>query len=84
VVTDVVRPSASHATLEPPSTTSTDKQAQDEIKTLKTELDKQKRRMVSPPETNKSGPRPLKGASLANPNKKARKYQAIEFESDEE
>jgi hypothetical protein len=28
--------------------------------------------------------RPLKGASLANPNKKARKYQAIEFESDEE
>ena len=25
-----------------------------------------------------------KGASLANPNKKARKYQAIEFESDEE
>lgn len=29
-------------------------------------------------------PRPLKGASLANPNKKARKYQALEFESDEE
>jgi hypothetical protein len=25
-----------------------------------------------------------KGASLANPNKKARKYQAIEFESDGE
>ena len=25
-----------------------------------------------------------KGASLANPNKKARKYQAVEFESDEE
>jgi hypothetical protein len=31
-----------------------------------------------------AAPRPLKGASLANPNKKARKYQAIEFESDEE
>lgn len=29
-------------------------------------------------------PRPPKGASLANPNKKARKYQAIEFESDGE
>ncbi|KAF9528499.1 hypothetical protein CPB83DRAFT_766783 [Crepidotus variabilis] len=28
--------------------------------------------------------RPHKGASLANPNKKARKYQAIEFESDDE
>ncbi|RXW21319.1 hypothetical protein EST38_g4531 [Candolleomyces aberdarensis] len=29
-------------------------------------------------------PRPQKGASLANPNKKARKYKAIEFESDSE
>lgn len=28
--------------------------------------------------------RPLKGASLANPNKKARKYQALEFASDED
>jgi len=28
--------------------------------------------------------RTQKGASLANPNKKARKYQALEFESDEE
>lgn len=28
--------------------------------------------------------RPHKGASLANPNKKARKYQAIEFTSDDE
>ncbi|ESK93653.1 hypothetical protein Moror_1470 [Moniliophthora roreri MCA 2997] len=28
--------------------------------------------------------RPMKGASLANPNKKARKYQAIEFGSDED
>lgn len=34
------------------------------------------------PETK--GVRPMKGASLANPNKKARKYQAIEFASDEE
>ncbi|KAG7090958.1 hypothetical protein E1B28_010026 [Marasmius oreades] len=32
----------------------------------------------------KGAPRPIKGASLANPNKKARKYQAIEFGSDEE
>ncbi|KAF9020473.1 hypothetical protein BDZ89DRAFT_1020165 [Hymenopellis radicata] len=29
-------------------------------------------------------PRAVKGASLANPNKKARKYQAIEFGSDDE
>ena len=28
--------------------------------------------------------RPHKGASLANPNKKARKYQAVEFASDDE
>lgn len=35
-------------------------------------------------ETAAVAPRPLKGASLANPNKKARKYQAIEFESDED
>ena len=28
--------------------------------------------------------RPHKGASLANPNKKARKYQAIEFASDDD
>ncbi|KAL0579768.1 hypothetical protein V5O48_002262 [Marasmius crinis-equi] len=33
---------------------------------------------------NKPAPRPIKGASLANPNKKARKYQAIEFGSDED
>ncbi|KAK1225297.1 hypothetical protein PQX77_011816 [Marasmius sp. AFHP31] len=32
----------------------------------------------------KAAPRPVKGASLANPNKKARKYQAIEFGSDED
>ncbi|KAF5388768.1 hypothetical protein D9757_005632 [Collybiopsis confluens] len=28
--------------------------------------------------------KPLKGASLANPTKKARKYQAVQFESDED
>ncbi|KAF9495285.1 hypothetical protein BDN71DRAFT_1447691 [Pleurotus eryngii] len=28
--------------------------------------------------------RPIKGASLANPNKKARKYQALEFASDDD
>ncbi|KAF9268759.1 hypothetical protein L218DRAFT_994586 [Marasmius fiardii PR-910] len=32
----------------------------------------------------KAAPRAIKGASLANPNKKARKYQAIEFGSDDE
>jgi hypothetical protein len=91
----------------PDNPISTDVQAQDEIKALRTELDKQKKRMVSPPETSSNSskcvydidmhtplkdksaenvpvPRPLKGASLANPNKKARKYEAIEFESDEE
>ena len=31
-----------------------------------------------------SAARPVKGASLANPNKKARKYQAVEFESDDD
>ena len=36
--------------------------------------------------TEKPSPPPpkLKGASLANPNKKARKYEAVEFESDED
>ncbi|KAJ7078832.1 hypothetical protein B0H15DRAFT_859436 [Mycena belliarum] len=64
--------------------------AQEEIKALKAELVKeQKKRRVSPepiaaPKTAAVAPRPLKGASLANPNKKARKYKAIEFESDEE
>ncbi|KAJ6602209.1 hypothetical protein B0H10DRAFT_2081338 [Mycena sp. CBHHK59/15] len=66
----------------------TDKKAQDEIKALKAELVKQKQRRGSPEETTTKpaavAPRPLKGASLANPNKKARKYQAIEFESDDD
>jgi len=68
---------------------SADKKAQEEIKALKAELERQqqKKRHASPEEIPKAAavaPRPLKGASLANPNKKARKYQAIEFESDEE
>ncbi|KAK7045702.1 hypothetical protein VNI00_007535 [Paramarasmius palmivorus] len=37
-----------------------------------------------PKQKGKAAPRPMKGASLANPNKKARKYQAIEFGSDED
>ncbi|KAJ6497807.1 hypothetical protein C8R45DRAFT_984302 [Mycena sanguinolenta] len=71
------------------ATGSSDKKAQDEIKALKAELEKQqqKKRHASPEEIPKAAavpPRPLKGASLANPNKKARKYQALEFESDDE
>ncbi|KAF7795501.1 hypothetical protein EIP86_006663 [Pleurotus ostreatoroseus] len=31
---------------------------------------------------NKTTGRPAKGASLANPSKKARKYQPLEFEDD--
>jgi hypothetical protein len=86
-------------------TSSSELKAQAEIKALKAELDKEKKRIKSPTESAASefckrrvvnvfllgpftesatAPRPLKGASLANPNKKARKYQAIEFESDEE
>jgi hypothetical protein len=102
----VTKPLTGRPLAKPSSPISTEKEAQDEIGALRTELDKQKRRMVSPPGTssnsecvydrhelplkNKSSaetvtaPRPLKGASLANPNKKARKYEAIEFESDEE
>ncbi|KAJ7128962.1 hypothetical protein C8R43DRAFT_1026582 [Mycena crocata] len=73
------------------ATESSDREAQEEIKALKAELVKQqqkKKRHASPeqvaPKPAVVAPRPLKGASLANPNKKARKYQAIEFESDEE
>ncbi|KAF7375923.1 hypothetical protein MSAN_00006700 [Mycena sanguinolenta] len=70
------------------ATGSSDKKAQEEIKALKAQLEKQqqKKRHASPEEIPKATvvPRPLKGASLANPNKKARKYQALEFESDDE
>ncbi|KAG5638787.1 hypothetical protein H0H81_010016 [Sphagnurus paluster] len=65
---------------------STDQKAQDEIKALKAELEKQKQQIT--PLQSRAKPatvaNPHKGASLANPNKKARKYQAIEFESDDE
>ncbi|KAK7472987.1 hypothetical protein VKT23_001091 [Stygiomarasmius scandens] len=44
-----------------------------------------KRKKIEPPAAqSRSQPKPRKGASLANPNKKARRYQAQEFESDEE
>ncbi|KAG6920055.1 hypothetical protein DXG01_010123 [Tephrocybe rancida] len=58
-----------------------------EITALKAELEKEKQR-PSPQTDSKTKlavvQKQLKGASLANPNKKARKYKAIEFESDEE
>ncbi|KAJ3507340.1 hypothetical protein NLJ89_g6358 [Agrocybe chaxingu] len=56
--------------------------AQAEIKALKSQLQTARR---GPSPAQKPAPvRPHKGASLANPNKKARKYQAIEFGSDDE
>ncbi|KAJ7232776.1 hypothetical protein B0H12DRAFT_1144856 [Mycena haematopus] len=75
--------------IEKKATGSSDQKAQEEIKALKAELGRQqqKKRHASPEEIPKAAavaPRPLKGASLANPNKKARKYQALEFESDDE
>ncbi|KAJ7188559.1 hypothetical protein C8R46DRAFT_1055077 [Mycena filopes] len=88
------RPPADHGadkkSVAKPATGSADTEAQEEIKALKAELVKQqqKKRHASPehsaPKATTAAPRALKGASLANPNKKARKYQAIEFESDEE
>ncbi|KAG0704730.1 hypothetical protein DFH29DRAFT_801486 [Suillus ampliporus] len=60
--------------------------AERKIKALEAELARTKER--PPPGDTTSKPsansRPPKGASLANPNKKARKYQALEFESDED
>jgi hypothetical protein len=60
--------------------------AERKIKVLEAELARSKKR--SPPGDTISKPsassRPPKGSSLANPNKKARKYQALEFESDED
>ncbi|KAH7915172.1 hypothetical protein BJ138DRAFT_1142194 [Hygrophoropsis aurantiaca] len=64
-----------------------DHDAQDKIKALQAELalaKKASRNSPSGEQSKPAVPRPLKGASLANPNKKARKYQALEFESDEE
>jgi hypothetical protein len=90
--------------MRPKESSSEIKVAQEEIKSLKSQLQKQKKtapevesksiiqlllilshaymiitEIVSPAAT-----RPHKGASLANPNKKARKYQAIEFASDDD
>jgi len=69
--------------------TSSDQKAQDEIKTLKAELAQEKKRstpQASGSKTDSAAPQPRKaaGASLANPNKRVRKIQAIEFESDED
>ncbi|TFK19324.1 hypothetical protein FA15DRAFT_683004 [Coprinopsis marcescibilis] len=47
------------------------------------EAEKQKKR-PSPAEKPVPVIRPHKGASLANPNKKARKYQKVEFDSDDD
>ncbi|KAF8638024.1 hypothetical protein AX16_010656 [Volvariella volvacea WC 439] len=64
------------------------KRAHEEIKSLKAEVDRQKvqqpRVKTGTPERKAVPvpPRPLKGASLANPSKKARRYEEIEFESD--
>ncbi|KAJ2931237.1 hypothetical protein H1R20_g5834, partial [Candolleomyces eurysporus] len=56
-------------------------------RTVETEpkADPAKKRATAPEKPAASPvPRPQKGVSLANPNKKARKYKAIEFESDSE
>ncbi|RDX50062.1 hypothetical protein OH76DRAFT_1349734 [Lentinus brumalis] len=63
-------------------------EAEEEIEALKAELEKAQRNEPSkllPSQKSKVGAvaRP-KGASLANPTKKARKYQALEFEDDDE
>ncbi|KAF9453946.1 hypothetical protein P691DRAFT_657131 [Macrolepiota fuliginosa MF-IS2] len=63
---------------------------EDEVKSLrKKESEKQTKRQRSPlqkaqPSAKPPPRRPGKAAALANPNKKARKFQAIDFESDEE
>ncbi|PPQ80903.1 hypothetical protein CVT26_015065 [Gymnopilus dilepis] len=61
--------------------------AQEEITSLKSQLEDVKRKGTPNKDAAHSAVAPAarhKGASLANPNKKARKYQAIEFESDDE
>ncbi|TFK74551.1 hypothetical protein BDN72DRAFT_886268 [Pluteus cervinus] len=83
--TTVVRPEPIKVP-ETPAAAVAEKKAQAEIKALKAQLEAQKRRQPSTPTPppKAAPPRPLKGASLANPHKKARKYQALEFESDGE
>lgn len=78
----------------PAVSSSRGKAAEDEIKKLKAELAREKRKARDEPtkedypllksqaKTSVSTTRKVKGASLANPNKKARKYQALEFEDD--
>ncbi|KAF5326239.1 hypothetical protein D9611_000067 [Ephemerocybe angulata] len=57
-----------------------------QAKSVTSATDKKRAASSETTTNNKPAPvaRPFKGASLANPNKKARKYQAIEFESDSE
>ncbi|EIW82628.1 hypothetical protein CONPUDRAFT_163742 [Coniophora puteana RWD-64-598 SS2] len=73
----------------------TDSEAQRKIKELEAELARARKKARTPPpggseqavlsaKPTGASARPPKGASLANPNKKARKYQALEFESDDE
>ncbi|KAF9219607.1 hypothetical protein BS17DRAFT_789060 [Gyrodon lividus] len=73
---------------EPAPVTSVDKEAQQKIKSLEAELAEakaaKKAKSKSPELTLSTSARPPKGASLANPHKKARKYQPVEFESDDD
>ncbi|KAF8813718.1 hypothetical protein BYT27DRAFT_7220089 [Phlegmacium glaucopus] len=82
---DNIASSSSNKDNKPKEANSEARLAQEEIKLLKSQLQNQKRTVS---EVEKPVPpaaaRPHKGASLANPNKKARKYQAIEFGSDDE
>ncbi|KAF5322762.1 hypothetical protein D9619_001733 [Psilocybe cf. subviscida] len=71
-----------------------EKAAQREIESLKSRLKQTTSQAPAPSARTSATPvpaqkptpsvRPSKGTSLANPNKKARKYQAIEFGSDDE
>lgn len=69
----------------PAPVTSADEEAQQKIKTLEAELAVAKAAKSKSPEPKVStSARPPKGVSLANPHKKARKYQPVEFESDDD
>jgi hypothetical protein len=76
----------------PPQAQGDTEVAQRKIKSLETELahvKAKKAKSKSPsseaePKPSATNTRPPKGASLANPHKKARKYQAVEFESDDD
>ncbi|KIJ67494.1 hypothetical protein HYDPIDRAFT_108283 [Hydnomerulius pinastri MD-312] len=75
---------------DPAPAKSADQEAQRKIKALEAELAQAKQVKKAKGKSPSSEPepkptassRPPKGASLANPHKKARKYQALEFESD--